>query len=167
MARASDNHAESSRGRWHIWVAAGGGAVLISAIAVGAYLGGGSSPGSRKECTGNLETIGRAAIRYAETHQGNFPPSLVALLQAGGEITDAKQLACPNSDKKGRGGGYVYIAGRTRKDDPNAILAYEPLGNHKKNPGGNVLLVSGVVRWLDEKQHEAALAQTKPRPGAK
>jgi len=142
-----------------------GGAVLVLAC-VGAagiykrfYAG---TPGDRKRCAENLQAIGRACISYASSHEGNFPASLKELGQVS-EGLRRDQLSCPNAGKKGRRGNYVYVPGYRNTDDPNSILVYEPTGNHKKKPGGHVLLVSGVVNWLDEQQHEAAMVQVKAR----
>jgi len=123
-----------------------------------------NTPGDRKLCAENLQAVGRACISYANSHQGSFPPSLKELARTGGaEALRPEQFSCPNAGKKGRGGGYVYVPGLRKIDDPTTILAYEPLGNHKKKPGGHVLLVSGIVNWLDENQHKTAVDQVKAR----
>jgi hypothetical protein len=130
---------------------------VVAALARGSF----NKGGDRKACAANMRAIGQACINYANSHQGNFPASLDVLAGAGGAPLQASQLACPNAGKKGRGGGYVYVPGHRKSDDPNSILAYEPLGNHKKKPGGHVLLVGGAVKWIGEKQYDAEMAKVK------
>lgn len=144
----------------------GGTAVVLVGIGVaGAVMRAtANTPGDRKLCADNLRAIGRECISYANSHLGCFPASLKELEQAGGtKALRPEQLSCPNAQKKGRGGGYVYVPGLRKTDAPATILAYEPSGNHKKKPGGYVLRVSGIVNWLDEDQHKTAMAQVKAR----
>jgi len=49
-------------------------------------------------------------------------------------------------------GDYKLIPGRTQRDDPGRVLAYEPLGNHG-GKGGHVLFVSGAVKWCVPKEY--------------
>lgn len=143
----------------------GGATLALACVAVAGVLTQLSSgtPGDRKQCAENLQAIGQACISYANANQGNFPRSLRELLLANGGTLRPDQITCPNARKKGRGGDYVYVRGYRSTDDPNAILVYEPPGNHKRKPGGHVLLLSGVVNWLDEKQHAEAIVQVKAR----
>lgn len=141
----------------------GGAAVVVGMGVAGAVLRAtANTPGDRKLCAENLQAIGRACISYANSHQGSFPPSLKELTRAGGaEALWPEQLSCPNAGKKGRGGDFVYVPGLRKADEPTTILVYEPLGNHMRKPGGHVLLVNGIVNWLDENPHKAAVAQVK------
>ncbi|GMU23961.1 MAG: hypothetical protein AMXMBFR13_40380 [Phycisphaerae bacterium] len=141
----------------------GGAALALVCIGVVGFLARGSSntPGDRTLCGENLEAIGRACASYANTHQGNFPPSLSELAGTSGNTLTAEQLTCPNAGKKGRGGDFVYVPGYRSTDSPDSILVYEPLGNHKRKPGGHVLLLNGTVKWLTAEQHATAMAQVK------
>jgi len=175
MTQTEARRTGEKEGRWRILALAGSAVVLVGIAAVGLYLryGGGEGGGDRKTCEANLQTIGQACVRYADSHQGSLPPSLEVLLQAAGsEPLKPEQLTCPNAEKKGRGGKYVYVPGHRKTDDRNSIIAYEPMGNHKKKPGGHVLFLSGTVSWLDAKQHDAAVTPLKARqkaasPGAR
>ncbi len=141
-----------------------GGAALVCTGAAGVltYLQSGT-PGDRNRCAENLRVIGQACITYASANRGDFPRSLKELMYASGGALRPDQMTCPNAGKKGRGGDYVYVPGYRQADDPNSILVYEPLGNHKKKPGGHVLLLGGTVNWLDENEHKAAIARITTR----
>ncbi|HPD31362.1 MAG TPA: hypothetical protein PLL20_15320 [Phycisphaerae bacterium] len=143
-----------------------GGAVLalacVAVVSVLMHLSSGT-PGDRKQCAENLRAIGQACISYANANQGNFPRSLRQLLRANGGTLRPDQITCPNAGKKRRGGDYVYVQGYRITDDPNAVLVYEPPDNHKRKPGGHVLLLSGVVNWRDKEQLAEAIAQLKAR----
>ena len=136
--------------------------VCIGTAGVLSYLQSGT-PGDRNRCAENLRVIGQACITYASANRGDFPRSLKELMYASGGALRVDQMTCPNAGKKGRGGDYVYVPGYRQTDDPNSILVYEPLGNHKKKPGGHVLLLGGAVNWLDENEHKAAIDRIKAR----
>jgi hypothetical protein len=161
MAQLEAKQSGWSRQRLALMV--GLGVVLIGLGVLGAMKHQAANKGGdRKLCGANMEAIGRACLNYAANHQGSFPPSLTMLTEGGaGAPLQSAQLACPNANKKGHHGEFVYVPGRKKTDDPNAVLAYEPLGNHKKKPGGHVLLVNGTVRWLDEADHNTMTAQVR------
>ncbi len=158
---------EQSKSGWsrrRILILAGLAVVLagLGGVAAWARLAS-NKAGDRKICAANLKAIGRACTSYADSHQGNFPPSLDALMSGGTSPLEPAQLICPNAGKKGRGGQYVYVPGRRKTDAPTSVLAYEPLGNHKKKPGGHVLLLNGTVKWLSGNEYDSTVAQARAR----
>ena len=126
----------------------------------------------RVYCASNLRQIGQGIQLYANEHGGLFPPDLATMLLTDDLTADA--CVCPaTQDTRAEGattqavatnltaGGhlsYVYTGkGLTGGAPRNAVLAYEPLGNH--GAGLNVLFADGSVQWLDATQGQRLIAE--------
>jgi prepilin-type processing-associated H-X9-DG protein len=116
----------------------------------------------KEDCGRSLNAnLGVRLREHAEKHDGRFPNRWSELeWDDMGGITNTtwdRLFACPTV---GHGAGdwkqvdfwtdYRLIPGRTTNDWPYAILAIEPLSNHKT--GANVLFVDGSSTWLTAAQ---------------
>lgn len=119
-------------------------------------------PEYRPKCQANLRTISAALQQYAREHGGNFPDSLVELLQVDEFIADF--LVCPATKQSPAKGSttrqvmeelringpisYIY-RGRNMNlsTAPDAVLVFEPADHHARGRG--VVLVDGTVDFVD------------------
>jgi hypothetical protein len=128
---------------------------------------------NRVKCAANLKQIGNAAMMYANDNYGAYAPSIEGLVEYGIPAifvcpacndTPAVAAGTPKATAANvlAGGhlSYVYVGkGLTsRTARANAIVAYEPLTNHR-NQGMNVLYGDSSVQWLTLPQANAALAE--------
>ena len=121
------------------------------------------SPGQK--CASNLRQIGQGVEMYANENRGAFPPDFPTLLVTQ-DLTSDVFVCYRTDDERATGpttaavaaqltaGGhlsYVYT-GRalTAKSPAGAVVAYEPLGNHRD--GANVLYVDGTVKWFPARE---------------
>ncbi|MHC4715720.1 MAG: hypothetical protein ACYS5V_02005 [Planctomycetota bacterium] len=91
----------------------------------------------------NLRNLYGDLYRYADGHGGRFPPSLAAL-RDGGYVKDLTDLRCLSEPMR----SYVYIAGQEITSDPDAILAYDPVGHviDRNRTVAYAITVGGRVR---------------------
>jgi prepilin-type processing-associated H-X9-DG protein len=105
-------------------------------------------------CQCDLRYLGVCCATYAEGHGGHWPSSLNVLTEGGRRaLTQPKQLICPVSRQP-----YNYIPGHTRSDDPNSVVAYESLSNHK-GLGANILFLDGSVKWFNAAGYQQVIAK--------
>ena len=113
----------------------------------------------------NLNAIGKAVAMYMAEYDDKVPPNLAKLVEL--RYITPQALVSPVSgrkmptDSKGVPKGesdYVYIV-MGPDADGELIRAYERPENHR-NKGTCVLLVSGVVTWMDMPQFKALLRRT-------
>jgi prepilin-type processing-associated H-X9-DG protein len=111
---------------------------------------------TKDDCGMQLRNIGMRCRMHAMEHNGQFPSKWSELEwddMEGIENTSwDRQFVCPTaghgvSDWKqvDQWADYRLIPGRTTNDSPDAVLAIEPLDNHKT--GANVLFVDGSSAW--------------------
>jgi len=115
----------------------------------------------RARCAENLENIYSAIEAYRQSHQGEYPPTLQSLVEAG--LLDAERLHCPGTPA-GSGIGYEYFppaAADTRPATQPHVLVRDRTGNHGSNvndkrleEGRNVLYANGNVNWVDTRSQE-------------
>jgi hypothetical protein len=115
----------------------------------------------RAWCAKNLRQIGLACLVYANEHSNQYPDSLGVVLRDEDIVSDV--FVCPDTtDTRARGattqamvanltaGGhlsYIYVGkGLTSAASATAILAYEPLANHK-GEGSEVLYADGHLEF--------------------
>ncbi len=136
---------------------------------------------ARVRCAWNLRTIAGYVQMYANEHGGAFPADF-ATLRLTQDVASERFICDDTQDTPAAGsteqqvaanltaGGhlsYVYAGkGLTLKSPANAVVAYEPLSNHRD--GMNVLFADGHVQWLNAAQGrrliaELAAGQNPPR----
>jgi len=104
----------------------------------------------------NLRGIGMACHMYGSDHDGQFPPSLTALVEA--DLIAPGMLQSPRQPDAAE--AYVYVGGQSRSSDSRNVLAYEkPVGDE----GTNVLFVDGHVEFLDLESFRQAVRETYAR----
>lgn len=163
------------------WVVAAAGAVLIALLVLQVYR---FKRGRDVEnCAFCLHAIGLMVERYANANQGNCPPTFDELILSPA-VTDfnGDYFICPASaDERLRGDSsdpafrarliqsvkspsppynvsYVYAGGGLKGiGASDAIVAYEPIGNHAT--GCNVLFGDGSVRLLETDRFHRVLAE--------
>jgi len=130
----------------------------------------------RSRCASNLRNIAAGMIEYSNKNNGQYPDRIETLFVASGMTSEI--LVCPDShDVRATGtvqeqsaaltaGGhcsYIYMGkGLTSADTPaEAVLAYEPMGNHF-NQGMNVLFGDYHVEFIDAKTAQAMLKSIVP-----
>jgi prepilin-type processing-associated H-X9-DG protein len=127
----------------------------------------------RQYCASNLRQIGQGVQMYAIEHGGAFPPDFATLLLTE-DLTSDVFVCVATEDTRAEGAttravaanltaaaghvSYVYCGnGLTQQAPANAVVAYEPLSNHRD--GMNVLFADGRVQWLDAKQGQKLIAE--------
>lgn len=139
-----------------------------------------SEQANRVKCASNLRQIGQALAMYAESHGGQFPPTIEALAAAS-DLTPAV-FNCPSSNDSpadvekasdwstaftadGHHLSYVYVAGGLSASGvtPESILAYENPHDHL-DEGMNVLYGDYHVEWVTKVEADRILAE-HPSPG--
>jgi prepilin-type processing-associated H-X9-DG protein len=107
----------------------------------------------RLDCQGNLRELSGPLHEYAAEHKGRFPSTWSKLNFVGDEANWAKLLRCPDTRHEigtwaevDSWADYRLLPGRSKNDSRDAILAVEPLSNHKA-AGANVLFVDGSTQW--------------------
>jgi hypothetical protein len=95
---------------------------------------------------------------YASDHDGAFPGHWSDCIPYIGTNSLAV-LECPakahgrlTSSNVDVSSDYMLVPGRTERDHPDSVLAYEPLGNHG-GQGGHVLFVNGAVKWCTQNEY--------------
>lgn len=118
----------------------------------------------RLECADNLRRIAVALYKCAVDNDGKFPVDLAALYPK--YIDNVKYFICPSdidaSEISPQGfdidvnSSYIYASGWTMKDPLDTVLLSDKNyiidkdSNHN-GAGGNVIYLSGEVRWVDTK----------------
>jgi hypothetical protein len=122
---------------------------------------------SRTPCADNLQRIGAALSRYANTHGGYRPRDRDDLVRTvAAEGLQAADLICPASFRDPAPGTrpaewvpnvdeshFAYVVPRTpilAPDGQRRVIVYEPIENHY-NMGLNVLFEDGEVEWINRK----------------
>lgn len=112
----------------------------------------------RQRCMENLVAVGLEARAYAHANDGRFPETFMAFAR---QIKDVDVFVCPSS--KDRAGdvlnvtnwtSYVWIGGRTLRDEPSTPLAHCRCENHRGS-GAPVLRVDGSVAWEFKERMQA------------
>ncbi len=128
---------------------------------------------NRVKCASNLRQIGQAILLYANENRSAYPQSLDQLVLTQ-DIT-AECFVCPSTnDTKATGntpqaivtdmagGGhvsYVYVGeGMTSNVSPDAVVAYEPFGNHA-DEGTNILFGDGHVAFFSKARADRMIKQ--------
>lgn len=115
-------------------------------------------PAMRKRSE-RLWAVHRACSRYAEAHDGEFPPDLATLVKEG--FLNAEQLAASLGDDEERP-GLIYLPGQhLRMDSRNILLHEDPdvvTGDHIV-----VGLLDGSARSLPREEFEVVLEETQER----
>ena len=133
---------------------------------------------NRVKFASNLRQIGQAIQMYANEHNHQFPSDLATLLATEDLTPDV--FTCPeSSDSRAQGAttqetladfakpghcSYLYFgAGMHDTDNPNFVVASEPLINHQGS-GANDLFLDGHVAFFGaaEAQKIIAAATTQP-----
>ena len=112
-----------------------------------------------------LRVVGQAVRRFAQEHNGVYPPSLAAMVDAGTLPADARDCP-PTAD--GTRVPYVYpafaAAGLREQTVTNGtVLAYEPLAAGDAG-GSAVLYADGSVTWISADALTDELDHGKPPP---
>jgi prepilin-type processing-associated H-X9-DG protein len=169
-------YAATGNGRrpWPLWavaVLALGTPLAIAVLLPSLSRTRGHSP--RVRCASNLRQIGQGVEMYANEHRWAFPPDFATLLLTE-DLTSDVFICLATGDERAQGAttqavaanltaaaghvSYVYTGqGLTLNSPPNAVVAYEPLSNHRD--GMNVLFVDGHIQWLNPKQGARLVAE--------
>ena len=106
----------------------------------------------RVACVNNMKGIGLACQLYAADRGEAFPDSFGRVYPD--YVSSPRSFVCPKTgavvgDPAALGiwTDYVLVPGRSKSDDPGAVLAYCRPGNHG-DEGTVVLFVDGRVEWL-------------------
>ncbi len=125
------------------------GIILLLAAMLFPALRGAREQGRRAKCVNNLKQISAALHMYATDHNEKFPPNLQALVDEG-YIDDLNVFICPSSGlsqiSNADQGSYLYNAGLTESAPSTTPIVCDKPENHQGR-GGNVLYVSGTVKW--------------------
>ena len=118
----------------------------------------------------NIRAIDQACVLYAQTYEGEYPPSLEAMMKEG--LLSAKTLV--NPDRPEYKVGYVYLRPSAGMDSPPGLLVYEKF----EEWDGGIMTSFGLItdeelfkKVLAESQQEAGLSEetlrelSKPRYG--
>jgi prepilin-type processing-associated H-X9-DG protein len=136
----------------------------------------------RIACAANMRHIGAALYQYASENGGKFPPRLEDLLLTQ-KISTAVFVCPDSSDTPALGstpkeraaalssGGhlsYIYIPNLTTSASPEAVLLYEPLGDHGDET--HILFADGHVEGNYKTMAAGIVAELKagfnpPRKG--
>jgi hypothetical protein len=137
-------------------------------------------------CGSNLRRIGVAMLDYANQHGGHYPDAAATLIT--NQDVAPELFVCPSSDDEPAAAGatrtataanvataghlsYVFTSRSLTTASPaDAVLAYEPLTNHRGR-GIHVLCADGHVDWADVRLARLILSELKaghnpPRPDA-
>lgn len=134
-----------------------------------------SEQANRVKCASNLRQIGQALSTYADSHGGQFPPTIEALADAS-DLSPAV-FDCPSSNDmpaeiskpadwatafqpNGHHLSYVYVAGGLSASTvtPESILAYENPHDHL-DEGMNVLYGDYHVEWVTKAEADRIIAE--------
>ena len=135
---------------------------------------------NRIACANNLRQISKACLIHAADH-GAYPANLSLLMKDA--TLPAKAFICPAGDNEipddlanrtddaqaqwvVQHSDYVYLGANIKPaGDPNAILAYEKLENHR-GEGTNILFEDGHVQWCPLAQAKEMIARQQANPPA-
>jgi len=114
----------------------------------------------RSASASNLRQIYMDCYKYANDHNGQFPPALQDLKKY---ITNHDILESPRKPKGFTGLSYIYIPGQNADGDPRNVLMYE---NPAFSPDGlNVAYGDGHVNWVNQGEFIQELTETYKRLG--
>ena len=99
-------------------------------------------------CKKNMQEISLALKLYANEHEGNFPPTLGALLEKS-YVENERVFDCPGNSRIGsrEEPDYQYTTGYTKLSPSDEPIVFDKLENHKN--GRNVLYIDGNIAWKD------------------
>jgi prepilin-type processing-associated H-X9-DG protein len=152
--------------------------LILAVLVILPFTGRPREGAQRIKCASNLRQIGQGIQSYANLHNHQFPKDFGTLL-ATGDLT-AEVFICPDSNdtpaagattqavmtdfaKPGRCSYLYFGAGMHDTDNPQTVVAAEPLANHK-SVGANVLFLDGHVEFIvvPAAQKLIAAATTQP-----
>jgi type II secretory pathway pseudopilin PulG len=102
-----------------------------------------------KSCSNNLSQIGKAIFTFTESHNDEFPATLMDLYPT--YLDSLNVFQCPSTEREPGRIDYVYVKPDASAPS-NTPVAWDKPGNHEG--GRNVLCVDGHVRWEQVEQQE-------------
>jgi len=110
---------------------------------------------TRERCRENLQAVYQAVQSYRAAHDGQYPPNLAHLVQAG--LLNAERLRCPSTSATFQepNGSYNYFPGPYPANLPGPqVLAQDRGMNHQRfedrqrvEEGRNILYDTGLIQW--------------------
>jgi prepilin-type processing-associated H-X9-DG protein len=109
----------------------------------------------RRNCAGNLKSLGLASLMYSGDYDGYFPNDTdnhgtdFGVIQRKDYMQDGKVWSCPSRTTVmtlASDSAYRYIGSGLKDDNKSATavsLAYDQSNNHPNNAWCNVLLIDG------------------------
>ncbi|HOD84232.1 MAG: hypothetical protein BWX88_01364 [Planctomycetes bacterium ADurb.Bin126] len=107
------------------------------------------------QCRENLQTVCKAVESYRAAHDGQYPPNLTHLVQAGMLQVDRLRCPSPSATYQEPNGSYNYYPGPYPPNLPGPhVLAQDRGGNHRHfdgdnfvEKGRNILCETGEIQW--------------------
>ena len=116
-------------------------------------LAGAKEMSEEKACQAQMAGLGKSLAAYATINDGQFPPTLKKLVEAG--LASRELFECPGRPTQ----AYVYLPGQNQGMPAANLLVLEEQATHRGRC--NVLRLNGSVEALTPEEVSAARAKTQ------